>query len=199
MISLVVLAAGRSTRMKSNKLLLKLDGETLIERVLKAATKSSADEVVVVLGQDAERIKGRLARLKCKLVTNPDYMKGQSESVKVGLKAVSRDADAVMILPADVALIDPQTINKIADEYRKSKMPIVIASHQKQSGHPILLDRQLFPEIAQIDEKTLGLKALIKRHKAQIKYLEVGTEKALIDIDTLEDVEKHFGRQGRQH
>jgi len=199
MISLVILAAGKSTRMKDNKLLLKSNSETLIEHVVKAATRSSADEVVVVLGHEAEKIKERLARLKCKLVTNQDYMKGQSESVKVGLKAVSRDADAVMILPADVALIDAQTINKIADEYRKSKMSIVIASHQKQSGHPILLDRQLFPEISQIDEGTLGLKAVINRHKAQIKYLEVGTEKALIDIDTQEEFEKHFGRRDAQH
>lgn len=199
MISLVILAAGKSTRMKDNKLLLRVNGGTLIENVVKTATRSSADEVVVVLGHEAEKIKERLVRLRCKLVTNRDYMKGQSESVKVGLKATSRNADAVMILPADVALIDAQTINKVADEYRKSRASIVIASHQKQSGHPILLDRQLFPEISQIDEDTLGLKAVINRHRAEIKYVEVGTEKALIDIDTQDEFDKHFGRSGTQH
>ena len=44
MISLIVLAAGKSTRMKENKLLLKVNGDTLIEHVVKVAKASNADE-----------------------------------------------------------------------------------------------------------------------------------------------------------
>jgi len=196
MISLVVLAAGRSTRTKENKLLLKLNGETLIRHVVKTATRSNADEVIVVLGYEAEKVKQQLLRLQCKLVLNENYLKGQSESVKIGLAAVSSNAEAVMVLPADVALIDQQTINKVIDEYRRSKNPIVIASHKHQSGHPILLDRVLFPEISQVDEDTLGLKAVINRHRAEVKYVEVGTENPLIDIDTQEEFDRYFRRRG---
>jgi len=192
MISLVVLAAGKSTRMKKNKLLLKIDGETLIEHIMKAAKESSAEEVIVVLGYEAQKIREKLAKLDCKLVVNENYMKGQSGSVKVGLSAVSSNAEAVMILPADVALIDPESINRVVEEYRKSKNRIVIASHQQQSGHPILIDRTLFPEVTKIDEDSFGLKAVINRHRAEIKYVEVGTENVLIDIDTREEFDKYF-------
>lgn len=195
MISLVILAAGKSTRMKENKLLLNIDGETLIEHVVKTALGSSVDEVVVVLGYEAEKVKERLARLKCKLIVNEAYVKGQGESVKVGLAAISSNAEAVVVLPADVALIDEQTVNKVANEYRKSKSRIVIASHRHQSGHPILLDRALFPEISRIDEDTLGLKAIINSHRAEVKYVEVGTENALIDIDTQEEFDRHFRKR----
>jgi len=192
MISLVILAAGKSTRMKENKLLLKLDGETLIERVVKTAKGSSADEVIVVLGHEAEKVREQLVKLDCKVVVNENYMRGQSESVKVGLAAVSSSAEAVMILPADVALIDAESINSVIDEHRKSKSHIVIASHKHQSGHPILLDRALFQEVSQIDESALGLKAVINRHRSEVKYVEVGTENVLIDIDTREEFDKYF-------
>lgn len=192
MISLVILAAGKSTRMKENKLLLKLDGETLIERVVKTAKGSSADEVIVVLGHEAEKVREQLVKLDCKVVVNENYMRGQSESVKVGLAAVSSSAEAVMILPADVALIDAESINSVIDEHRKSKSQIVIASHKHQSGHPILLDRALFQEVSQIDESALGLKAVINRHRSEVKYVEVGTQNVLIDIDTREEFDKYF-------
>ncbi|MCJ7456508.1 nucleotidyltransferase family protein [Candidatus Bathyarchaeota archaeon] len=192
MISLVILAAGKSTRMKENKLLLKLDGETLIERVVKTAKGSSADEVIVVLGHEAEKVREQLVKLDCKVVVNENYMRGQSESVKVGLAAVASSAEAVMILPADVALIDAESINSVIDEHRKSKSHIVIASHKHQSGHPILLDRALFQEVSQIDESALGLKAVINRHRSEVKYVEVGTENVLIDIDTREEFDKYF-------
>jgi molybdenum cofactor cytidylyltransferase len=192
MISLVILAAGKSTRMKENKLLLKLDGETLIERVVKTAKGSSADEVIVVLGHEAEKVREQLVKLDCKLVVNENYMRGQSESVKVGLAAVASSAEAVMILPADVALINAESINSVIDEHRKSKSHIVIASHKHQSGHPILLDRALFQEVSQIDESALGLKAVINRHRSEVKYVEVGTQNVLIDIDTREEFDKYF-------
>lgn len=192
MISLVILAAGKSTRMKENKLLLKANGETLIRHIVRTATESKADEVIVVLGYEAENVREQLTRLQCKLVVNEDFVKGQSESVKVGLAAVSGTAEAVMVLPADVALIDERSINKVMDEYRRSKSRIVIASHRNQSGHPILLDRTLFREISEITEDTLGLKAVINRHRAEVKYVDVGTDKVLIDIDTREEFDKYF-------
>jgi molybdenum cofactor cytidylyltransferase len=178
--------------MKENKLLLKIDGETLIGHVVKAAKESSADEVIVVLGYEAQKIKEELARLDCRLVVNENYMKGQSGSVKVGLSVVSSNAEAIMILPADVALIDPESISRVVEEYRKSRNRIVIASHQQHSGHPILIDRALFPEVSEIDEETQGLKAVINHHPSEIKYVEVGTENVLIDIDTREEFDKYF-------
>jgi molybdenum cofactor cytidylyltransferase len=194
MISLIVLAAGKSTRMKENKLLLEVDGETLIGRVVKTAKESSANEIVVVLGYEAAKIKEQLAKLDCKLVVNNNYVRGQSESVKVGLAAISNNVEAVMILPADVALIDSQSINRVIEEYRRSRNKIVIASHQQQSGHPILIDKTLFAEVSEIGEDTQGLKAMINHHRAEIKYVEVGTENVLIDIDTKEEFDKYFRR-----
>ena len=55
-IAAVVLAAGSSTRMGQNKLLLALEGETLVRRAVRAAAGAGLDPVIVVLGHQAERL-----------------------------------------------------------------------------------------------------------------------------------------------
>ena len=192
MISLIILAAGMSTRFGGNKLLKKINDSTMIENVVKSAVSSEADEVVVVLGYEAEKIKEVLKKFSCKFVYNPDYKSGQSSSVKVGVKFVMNYADAVMILPGDIALITPRSINLVIDEYKRSKSPIVVASYQGRAGHPILFDRSLFNELMEINEETMGLKAVINRHKDVVKKVDVGSDEVLIDIDTEEDFKKYI-------
>lgn len=192
MIPIIILAAGKSTRMKENKLLRKINDATLVEQVVGNAIRSNADETIVVLGYEAEKIREKLVRLDCKFVVNERHDIGQSESVKAGLSVVGKDSEAVMILPADVALIDAPCINRVIDEYRSSGSRIVVASHQNQSGHPILLDRSLFPEISKIDEETLGLKAVIDRHRSEIRNVDMNTENVLVDIDTEEEFRRYF-------
>lgn len=190
MISLIVLAAGLSTRFGRNKLLEKVDNHTMIERVVKSATSSKCDEVVVVLGHDAQKIKDVLKNFNCKFVFNEDYEKGQSYSVKAGVSAVVGYAEAVMVLPGDVALITPESINMVIEEYKRCKSPIVVASYKGRSGHPILFDKSLFKEIMEISEETMGLKAVVNRHRQLIRKVEVGSDEVLIDIDSEEDFKK---------
>jgi molybdenum cofactor cytidylyltransferase len=192
LICLIVLAAGSSTRYGRNKLLEKIDGQTMIERVVKSVASSKADEVIVVLGHEAQRIREALRNFECKFVFNEDFKKGQSSSVEAGVKSVMSYADAVMVLPGDVALITSKAINAIIEEYERSKSPIVVASHQGRSGHPILFDRSLFDELMKINEETMGLKAVVNRHRDLIKKVETGSDGVLIDIDTREDFKRHI-------
>ncbi|MEM2166130.1 MAG: NTP transferase domain-containing protein, partial [Candidatus Bathyarchaeia archaeon] len=84
MIPLIVLAAGQSKRFGRNKLLEKIDGSTIIERVVKNALSSKADEVIVVLGFEAHKVLNVLKKFNCKFVFNEEFYSGQSSSVKVG-------------------------------------------------------------------------------------------------------------------
>lgn len=191
MLSLVVLAAGKSTRMHGrNKLLTKIEGKPMIRRVVEAALKSKVDEVVVVLGWEAEKIREAMADLPCRLVVNKDYEKGQSSSVKTGLGEVGEATRAMLVLPGDVAMIDSRSINLVVDEYDQGKYPIVVAAHDGKLGHPILLDRQFFKEIEQIDEQTFGLKSVVKKHEGETRLVETGSPNVLRDVDTPEDLKE---------
>jgi molybdenum cofactor cytidylyltransferase len=189
MISVVVLAAGKSSRMRgSNKLLATIQGKPMIRRVVQAALESKADEIIVVVGWEGEKIRAALAGLPCRIAPNRNYEDGQSSSVKVGLRDVSTSARAVLILPGDVALIDARSINMVIEKYVQGRCKIVIAAHQGKHGHPILFDKQLFPEILRINEETLGLKAVVKKHESEICLVETGSPNVLKDFDTPEDL-----------
>jgi molybdenum cofactor cytidylyltransferase len=162
----------------------------MIEKVVRSAASSKADEVIVVLGHEAQRVKEALKNFQCKFVFNEDFERGQSYSVKAGVKSVMGYADAVMVLPGDVALITPKSINMVIEEYETSGGSIIVASHEGRLGHPILFDRCLFDEIMEINEETMGLKAVLNRRGEGIKKVEVGSNEVLIDVDSEEDLKK---------
>lgn len=184
------MAAGESSRFGSNKLLARINGDTVVSRVVRTCVRSKADEVIVVLGHDADRIKRALKGLTCKLVFNENYHLGMSSSVKAGLRSCFHYAQAILILPADVAFISTNAINKVIDEYLGLRRPIVIASHRERSGHPILLDRSMFPEVSKISEEGQGLKGVLRKHVSSITKVQTSRE-VLIDIDTKEEYGKY--------
>lgn len=191
MLSLIVLAAGKSTRMRGkNKLLTKIDGRPMIRRVVQTALNSKVDEVIVVLGWEADKVREVLSDLPCRFTVNKNYDRGQSSSIKVGLKEIGQATLAVLILPGDIAMIDAKSINIVLDAFNQYSNPIVVAAHNGKPGHPILLAKQLFSEIEEINERTFGLKAVVQRHESELRLVETGSENTLIDFDTPEDLKR---------
>jgi molybdenum cofactor cytidylyltransferase len=191
MLAMLVLAAGKSTRMHGqNKLLADIGGTPMISRVIQAALASKVDEVIVVVGWEEEKIRAALAEFPCRIVVNPKYEEGQSGSVKVGLSEISPSTRAVLILPGDVAKIDARSINVVIERYNKGGCPITVAAHDGRPGHPILFDNQLFPEIERINEETFGLKAVVKKHEADVCLVETDSPNVLKDVDTPDDLKR---------
>jgi len=191
MLSMIVLAAGKSSRMRGkNKLLADIKGESMIRRVVQAAIQSKVDDVIVVLGWEADRIRQELSDFPCNFVTNQEFESGQSSSVRAGLRAVSNSTRAILVLPGDVASIDPRSINMVIDDYNNKEKPIIVAAHNGEAGHPILFDRSLFSDIENINEQTYGLKFVVRNHESEVNFVEVGTIGVLRDIDTPEDLKE---------
>jgi len=191
MITLIVLAAGKSTRMRGhNKLLARVKGKPMIRRVVGAALESKVDETIVVLGWDESRIRQALVNLPCRIIVNREFEKGQSSSLKAGLSEVVPETRAVLVLPGDIAGIDSRGIDKVVNAYILDGGTILVAAHNGRHGHPILIDKRLFSEIAQISEETHGLKSVIKKHENEIRLVEVGTDTVIKDVDTPEDLHR---------
>ncbi len=171
-----------------NKLLVKIDGKPIIHNVVERALSSKVDEVIVVLGWEAKKIRNTLEDLPCRFVVNKEYRKGQSSSVKAGLREIALGTEAILVLPGDVAMINPSSIDMVVEAYNDGKNSIVVASHTGRSGHPILFSKKMFKEIEQIDEATFGLKSVVSRHESEIRMVETGSEDVLRDIDTPKDL-----------
>ncbi len=181
-ISIIVLAAGLSTRFGRNKLLEPIGGSTMIQHVVSESLMSKAKQVIVVCGHDFAKIRQKLKDYRCDVVINEDFEKGQSFSVKKGLSNVKSEAGAIIILPGDIALVDHETIDAVIDEYLLSHARIVVAGYHGRSGHPILFGKSLLGELESISEETQGLMSVVSRHKSEVRLVET-SEASLIDVD----------------
>lgn len=181
--SVVVLAAGLSTRFGRNKLLEKLGDTTLIGHVVAEAIRSRARQVIVVGGFEFDALEKALGGLACELVFNEDYTLGQSFSVRKGMSLVHSTADAVLFQPGDMPLASGAIFDTVIFEYAKTGARIVSAGHRGNPGHPILFDRSLFGELREVNEASKGLKKVVLAHRAEAKIVETSVG-ALFDLDT---------------
>ncbi|MDW7986771.1 MAG: nucleotidyltransferase family protein [Nitrososphaerota archaeon] len=191
-VALVILAAGKSTRFPGNKLLAKIKGESIIEKIVKTGLRSKVDMIIVVTGYEADKIRKEVEKLgndRIKIVYNPDYEEGQSTSVKLGVREVIGKVEAVMIHPADVALINPEDINRLIEVFQITSAPIVVASHGGRRGHPILFSNKIHEEIMMIREEKRGLKEIVEKYREDTVEVE-SSRFTIIDIDTPEDLKK---------
>src|SRR5579864_5620645 len=120
-VSAVVLAAGSSRRMGTPKQLLRIGGETILERTLNNVRASDAAEIVLVLGHAAESVEKAISTEQISVVHNPDHQQGVGTSLRTGLGAVSVDASAALIVLADQPFVRPETLNRLIGSHQESK------------------------------------------------------------------------------
>jgi len=117
-ISAIILAAGAATRFGSPKQLLPVAGQPLLARVVDATLASSVQEVIVVLGYQAQKIGQVLAGRPVRLVVNHHWQEGMASSLRVGLAAVDPQATAAMIILGDQIRLQAREIDAVAQAYR---------------------------------------------------------------------------------
>ena len=181
----LVLAAGSSTRMGRNKLLLDLDGEPVVRRAVRAGLEAGLDEVVVVLGHEAERVQEVLAGLRCRTVLNPDHAHGVRLSLQTGVRAVAEEAGAVVVILADMPFVTAAMIRTVVERYRSGRAPLVVSEYGDVNAPPTLYDRALFPELLTMTGEGCG-KQVVRRHREQAAVVH-WPEAALSDIDVPDD------------
>jgi len=189
LIAALVLAAGGSSRMGRPKQTLLLDGVPMLQRVLNTLRESNVGRVVVVLGGSAVEVRRHVRFDDELVVVNPSYSKGMSSSLRLGLKHVGTDADAVIIALGDQPFVHPATIDTLVSTYEGSRAPIVIPTHKGARGNPVLFDRRVFPQIAGI-RGDIGAKHVVEENAADVLEVEVPDRGVLVDIDTPADLNR---------
>ncbi|RWB67505.1 MAG: 4-diphosphocytidyl-2C-methyl-D-erythritol kinase [Mesorhizobium sp.] len=188
-VDIVLLAAGRSSRMGGpNKLLALFDGEPLVRRTASRALGSKAASTIVVTGHQRERVRSALADLNVKLADNPDFADGLASSLKAGIAKVAPDSAGAMIVLGDMPGVSSKDLDSLIDAFRRSGGHAVVrASHQGKRGNPVLLPRSLFAAVAQLEGDT-GARHLVEAEGLDVIDVEIG-QGASVDIDTREALE----------
>lgn len=194
MISALVLAAGRSTRMGQLKQLLPLGQHTIIEQVVTTFLASSVDEVVVVTGCEHTEVEAVLRAYPVRCVYNPDFAAGEMiSSVQVGLRALGPDVGAALLAVGDQPQIEERIIEQVLTAWRSgSPERIVIPSYQMRRGHPVCLPRSVWPAVWALGWQD-SLRSLWATHTDRIGHVVVDTPSILGDLDTPEDYRRLVG------
>jgi molybdenum cofactor cytidylyltransferase len=196
MISAVILSAGESSRMGQPKALLPIDGVRFIERIVATLKSTRVDEIIAVLGHNAEEMRQKVSDLPVKIVVNPDYKQGQLSSLIAAIRSIESGenhhrVDAILVHLVDHPYINVDLVNLMIDRFYETKQLIVVPRYRGRRGHPVIFSRALFAELlaAPLDQ---GAKTVVHAHRDQTLEIDTEDEGVTIDIDTPDEYRKHI-------
>lgn len=186
--SILILAAGNSSRLGQPKQLVEFEGKTLLERITHTAL-SVSEEVWVVLGANSELIEPKLSAFvgRINVIKNNDWKDGMGTSISLGVKNLASTSEAILILLVDQPLISQVLLQNMMQTFAEKKYPIVACHYGNQLGVPILFDKSFFSELENLKGEQ-GAKLFLKNYAEKIASVEF--KGGLFDIDTPDDLFK---------
>ncbi|WP_299835626.1 nucleotidyltransferase family protein [uncultured Tenacibaculum sp.] len=186
-IAMLVLAAGKASRMGSVKQLLPYKNSSILGTVLESSIKVfNSEDIYVVLGANAQKIKENLQNYTVNCIINEDFASGLSSSIYSGVTKLS-NYDAILIALGDQPKIDVTYINEMVTLYQKNKEFIVASRYDGFNGVPAIFPKTFYPKLLNLTGDK-GAKQLLNSELNFIKT--VASSGKLLDIDTPEDYQK---------
>ncbi len=191
----IILAAGLSSRMRENKVLLKYKNMTFLEHQIKASFRANID-VIVVSGCYKNSIENEIYNLEKKynkkiyIAYNENYSYGQLSSLIVGVKKIIdlENTEPYFISVADTPFIKSEDLLNLIPHLKNhdALRPFV----KNTFGHPVLINSKLSKEIVKLEykNKNEGLRSFLKT-KDTITF-ESNNLAYINDIDTKESYDK---------
>ncbi len=194
-------AAGRSTRMGQQKLLLPWDGETVIRRLLTHLLNADIQSVSILVRQGDDLLRKHLDLYSSELPADqsprltaycadppPDEMR---DSVSILLSHIEHSAapapqDAWMLLPADSVALSMGTLEALIREWRRIPRGVLVPTHHGRRGHPALFAWELAGLISRIPQNH-GINWLLGGSLTDVRECPVDDEAVLADLNTPED------------
>jgi molybdenum cofactor cytidylyltransferase len=199
-VSIIILAAGASSRMGMPKQLLMIEGKTLIKRVSEMAIDTPCHPIVVVLGANKEPIRKEMEKIPLTIIENPQWENGMSSSIKMGLVGAymtEKEIDAVIFLTVDMPFVSAELIKEMIQKATENPdSQIVACNYEKQFGTPtvgipVLFKRSLFNDLLELkgDE---GAKKIIQKNKDKSSFIYFPEGK--FDLDTIDEYWNFVGQ-----
>ena len=182
----IILAAGESSRMKANKLLLPFHGQPMISVVVAHAIEAGIENILVVTGATRDELLPVISKLPVKHCHNSDYPQGMLSSVQCGLKNTPESMNAAFIFLGDQPEVPASVPIMLAKAQVESGKGILVPVFSGKRGHPLMIHARFRNEVAALPQDK-GLRGLLDRFPDEVLEVEVDTPGILKDIDSPED------------
>jgi molybdenum cofactor cytidylyltransferase len=191
MICAIVLAAGCSRRMGTQKVLLTLGKETVISHIIDQLLASRVEKIYVVAGFHAEEIKKELSGKPISIVYNREYESGMLSSVRAGLSSIPNECEAVFVVLGDQPSISSKLIDEMIQSFFIKEKKIVVPLYDGKRGHPILFSIIYKNEILKKFNE-VGLRGLMQAHDSDVYEMNVSDPSVLTDMDYPDDYKRQI-------
>jgi CTP:molybdopterin cytidylyltransferase MocA len=188
-VSAIVLAAGAGSRFGGGKLLAPFGRRTLIEATLLGLREAPVDETIVVVGNDAEGLRGLCESYGVRIAENPDWAQGMATSVKKGLAACSPDARAAAVVLADQPLVGAKAVERLVGAY-EGGASVAAATYGGERRNPALFAREVWPTLEEELSGDVGARGFFKRHPELVTEVPCDDVADPTDVDTVEDLRR---------
>lgn len=187
-VSAVILAAGKSTRMGKQKLLMPYENTSIIRSIVTKSLNSNLNQTIVVIGSHKNEVIEELNSLNIDLIENGRFEEGMLSSIQTGIKAVDEESDGVMILLGDQPMVSINIINRLIATFQKSNKGVIIPTFNNKRGHPVLISKKYWKQIKDLNP-AIGLRELMMNNTHDMLEIKMENDVILKDIDTPEDYE----------
>jgi len=194
-IEILILAAGKSSRMGGiNKLLKTTSSLRLVELVITEANKSIADQISIVIPPEKSDLWGFLDNYSIHQLRKDDTKHGIGHSIACGIEVIKeRYPDGVIILLADMPEIKAIHLDiMIRNFFDNSKKQIIRATSSTGiPGNPVLFSNKFFNDLVTL-KGDIGAKKIILKNLKFVLDVPLPGDSALIDLDTNDDWERWY-------
>jgi CTP:molybdopterin cytidylyltransferase MocA len=178
-----------------SKASLQYRGRTFLQAIIEASTAAGLSPCCVVVAEDHHITLPDNALQGVLVVRNPDVSTGPIGSAVLGVRAVlNHPVDAALLWHVDQPHVAVSTVQALADRFRARGAAIVVPSYRGRWGHPIIVGREVFPEV--LASPGNGLREVVRAVPERVAVVELEDPAVLEDIDTPEDYERLVRREG---
>ncbi|WP_288262590.1 bifunctional UDP-N-acetylglucosamine diphosphorylase/glucosamine-1-phosphate N-acetyltransferase GlmU [uncultured Prochlorococcus sp.] len=133
MLSVAILAAGKGTRMKSSlpKVLHKISGKSLLQRVINSCIELNPDQIFVITGHKSKEVQDSIPKNKKIHFIIQKPQSGTGHAIQVLCKVVKKNEGKLLILNGDVPLIKPETLKKLLNLHDSKNADVSLLTTKK--------------------------------------------------------------------
>ncbi len=177
-----------------NKLALRVQGIPMVLRTVRTLLSCALQEIVVVVGHEAERVRAILDGLPVCIVYNECFNQGRVTSVHVGLAALTKPCDGFMVCLSDQGLLEPADISELISAFaHRSYGSVLVPQYQGRRGNPVICDYQHRRALLTANSYP-SCRQLIDEHPELVYPFPVDNDHVLFDVDTPADYERLVAR-----